>query len=656
MMMPKKTVLAVGALLFLLAPAAVAMPTLQDEWRFFCAANGGNAKLLAKAKQRVDAGGDGAQVGGAMLNYACVTSALEKKRFEALLQKFNDQGAKGTAPALDNRRSAALVKAAAQQLGGVYKENATNPKTLYSLAMALALQGNDLAVNRFDEVMRLHPKSAFAASSALAMADYFYETKGAAAAKPYYKTALKDGKGSIAPYTRYKLGWIAYVEAAQAKNRAGQKQAITRLAQLSKQLAAAKGRSRALSRLVKADILTLVVDYGDQSEAQRILSSVGAADVYATFLERLAFAKLAANDAVNAYKLFELAWKEQPTGPNSLQLRVNMAALAAQLVNVPLLAYNVKMLVKNYVDPKAVWRKKRKPAELKAAEAQIEGLAFDYAVAVDQQGRSDNKPAYLTTAEGLYQLFMKTFPKSAKTYDLKFSYGQLQYVMKKYRESAQTLGTVVTLNPKGPHTKDALELMVTAAQYAVDTDKTDYKLPKPGAARKPLKIPENKKTYADSLDMFVKYMPQDQNAAAMRYAAASVYYDFGHYKDGLRRYFSYLRTDTASPFAVTAAARILEYYKNQKNEKRYEKAKAKIAAIGAFGSAPELAPYYAKPAAKPAKAKLEKPEQDVATDPDAASETVAAPAESPAENAADAENTETENGDAEENGEENSED
>ncbi len=599
-----------------LADGAGAVPALRDQWHFFCAPRGPTNKLLSGAKAKSQNASGDLDAGVATLNYACVLSAAEVKQFEAQMAKFQEQGGKGKAPALNHANSNGWIKVAAQKLDAAVKKKKSDVTANYYLGYALALQNDDWAVNRFDDATK--GSADVAADANLAMAEFLFDKKGPAAAADQYKKALKAKKPIVQAYAKYKLSWIGYINGAQTKNRAAQKQAITQMAKLTKELASAKGLEQAFAQVVKDDILTLVVDYGDQAEAQKILKGVGAADVYATFLERMGYAKAQANDPTSAYKLFAAALKEQPYGPTSLTLSINMAQIAAQLSNVPLLVSNMKSLVQTYVVETAEWRKKQKPADLKKSDAQIDGLLYEYATAVDQQGRAENKPPFQTAALDLYALYLKTFPKSDKAYEVKFFDGQLLYVLKKHKEAADALYAMVNENGKGKHTKDALDLMVTAAQYAVDADKTKYTLPKPGTMKKEAKIPPVKQTYANCLDLYVKYLPKTDNTPAMRFAAGSVYYDFGHYPDGIKRYFTLMKTLPTNALSKTAAARVFEYYKAQKGDKAYDAMKEKVAQIPQLKAAPELQYYFAEQK-KPAKVdkadktdKADEDEEDVA--------------------------------------------
>lgn len=611
------------AALFAAAPAH-AVPAMQDYWRLTCP---------TKAKK-------------SPLDGACQQNAAEKRRYDAQAEKFTAGGGKGAPPQEDHRSSIAQVKALIPILDAKAKQNKGDAKAAYALGFALGLVGDDYAVNRLDDAINAAKNPELQAKAELAMAEFLFEKKGAAAALGRYKKVLKLKDWGSAAYARYKLAWIDYATGVQSRNPALKKQALTALAQVSRD-ATAKGEGKkkktkddddgeddeddddegesgggnpfaaALAKIVKDDILNLSVDYGNAGDVQQILKSVGAIDVYATFLERAAYVKWEAGQAGEAYKMFALTIKELGKKAKNPQLNLNLALLSAQMNNVPLLLSNLKVIANTYLKETSAWRKKQKPADLKKTDKLFETPFFDFCAALDQQTRKDQQPKSLAAANEAYDLFIGAFPKSPKAYEARFYSAQLLFIQKSFLKSAQNLVAMIQQNPKGKFTKDALDIMVTAAQTAVDADKTSYAVAKMGSIKKPRDIPPIRKTYAESLELYLKNTPRTDKTPAMKFVSASVYYDYGHYKESIKSYWSLIGSYPTDPFARQAAQRVLEYYKQQKSEKAYAKAKDKIGADKALSSAPELAAHFAKPKDKDGK-KGKKKKKDDGSDADVA--------------------------------------
>jgi hypothetical protein len=575
----------VVASLCLLAPRAEALPALRDYWHFTCAPNGVTRKILEQSQAKAGSGG-----GVGDLRAACVQSALEVDQFQKRLAKFQEGGSKGAAPQLDHRRSDQMLAGAERSLAATYKAKKT-PEIAFHYGLALALKADDWSINRLDEAIR-EGSAAVSGEASLVMAEIYFDKQDLQKASQNYAKAAASKRKPTQEYARYKLGWMEYIGGVQAKNKGLQKSAIQKLAKLTR-TKSPNAKPKGVAARAKEDVLAMIVDLGDLEAAKQILQSVNATEVYGTLLERMAYTRLAEGNTKAAYDLFGLAVKERPSQYGSLELSINQAVIAAQTNNVPLLVWNLKALVRTYVQPKASWRKKQNEADLKKADARVEAVVLEYASAIDQQGRANKSLADQKQAELLYKIVLTYFPKSSKIYDVKFAQAQLLFVMLQYEASARALAAMVKETPKGKYTKDALELMVTAAQTAVDGDKTKYDIPAPGKGTTELKIPAVKQTYADSLDLFVKYMPQHQLAIDAQFAAASVYYDFAHYEEGVKRYNAFIKKYPTNAYAKTLVARIIEYHKSQNDPEALEAAKAEINAIPALAADPQLKPLLA---------------------------------------------------------------
>ena len=572
--------------------SAYAVPSMADHWRFECVPYGYNKKIMQKAQKNSGRGGPG------LLNLACVQSALEIAQFQAQSIKFQENNGAGKAPILDNRKSQNLLKKATAKLQAAFKRNSNNPNIAYWNGYALGLIQDGWAINRLDDVMRKSPKSSIADNAALAMAELYFDTKGPEESRSYYHKALKSREKLVTSYARYKLGWVDYIVGMQTKQKNRQKLAISSLARLSQSLTRQNGKLKALGKKIREDVLDLIVDFGDLEEAKRILKSVNASDVYATLLERMAYIKLEAQDIAGAYKLFSMVIKESPDNPENAQTSINLIGLAAQMNNVPLITKLVKIVISKYVYPKAKWRKKQDKRHLATTDALMEKTVFEYATVIDREGRDKNIPDYLTQASVIYKLFAKYFPKSKNLYDAKFFEAQIQDTKGNFKGAVESYNDLIKTDPKNKNTKSALDLLVTAAQNIFDADKKQYKFPPPGSMKRPMKLPEVRKIYADAIELYAKKIPSDENSALMLFTAAGIYYDFGNYREGNKRYFYFLKKHPNDPNSKVAAARIFEYFKMQKTDRQYIKIKKRIGRIASIKNSPDMAYYFSLPAPK----------------------------------------------------------
>ncbi len=518
------------------------VPSIKDHWHFFCTSKPvGNAQILAM-KERVKSIDESSFDSGVLLwESACLWHIFELQVYQKKVAQFEEQGGQGTQPQLVNKTSTEQLKRAQTILSKTYKTAKDKGKGLYYFGHVLALLGDSLAVNMFDELMTKFAKSPFAGDSYLALGEFYFDNNAADKAIREYKRALESKKKPVEVYTKYKLAWAHYLMAKQAKNNKEKEKSIGELTAVIEEANGLDAyRKKLLQDSIKDDTLEILADIGDQENAKRILVKSGQKDVYTSLLERMALKKLQEGDGNGAYKIFSSILKEQPDSPENPRIATYLADIMAQKNSVPQLLKNLKFIETNYMEKKAKWRQKQTEAVLKKTDTDLEKVFFNYATVLHRQGGDTNNAVLTNGAVQLYVSYLKNFPEGKNSYDVNFLYGQLLFNLKRYLPSAALLLGLIKKNPKGKYTKDAAEIMITAAQSAMDGDKTKYELPPPGAAEKPVKIPVVRKIYADSLDVFMKLFPKNENVSAMLYASGSVYYDFGNYEEAKKRYSEYL--------------------------------------------------------------------------------------------------------------------
>ncbi len=524
----------------------------------------------------------------AKFNYACLLHLYEINKHEAAVEKWQKAGGKGTQPQLSHQMSQSVLKQVVATLENLNKSKKKDPIALYYYSYALALTGNVETVNRFDELMTEYPTAKQTADAPLVLGEFYFDNRDQQKAFREYGTALKSKNPLVKLYTRYKQSWINYAVGVDSKDQNKKKKAITDLVAVSKAAESKKGKLyKKLSEIIKADLMALLADFGNLEEARRILSSIGAKDVYAKLVEQMAYSRLNAGDTKGAYGLFQIAVKEDPLRSEAAAISTNLVRLAGQMNDVGLVAANLKLMVKSYMLDKK-WRTVQKASQLKKTDAEIEALLYEFSTIIDRQGRETNNLQFLTSAQQLYELFIKTFPKSAKNVELQFYIAQIHLQNKQYLKGASILYTLLKKNPKFPQAKEASELMVTAAQFVVDSDKTVYKVPEPGTPLSPQKIPTNRKLYAECLELFLKFQPKNPLAPTMDFTAASIYYDYGHFDKAIKSYNSYVRRYPTGEFAKPAAARVLLYHQRQFDDEGLEKAKANFLAVPSFRADAEM--------------------------------------------------------------------
>lgn len=579
--------MAVVSLFLMLESTAQALPNLFDHWHFFCSPSANpNTKYINKMKGKSESGGANGAVG--KFRYACLLHMYEISQNQVAFEKWQNAGGKGAQPALDQRMSLGVLKQALGSLANLNKGKKKDPKSLYYYGYALALAGDVEAVNRLDELMTDFKTSKYVQDASLVLGEFYFDNKDPQKAFREYNGTLKSKKQIIQLYTRYKQGWINYALGVDAKDQGKKKKAITDLVSVSKLAGESKSKlNQKLAEQIKKDLMPLLADFGNLEESRRILSAIGAKDVFANLVEQMAYARLNAGDIKAAYNFFQIAVKEDPMRPEAPVIMSNMVRLAGQLNDIGLVTSNLKLMIQNYIKDKK-WRSIQKEPLLKKTDTDVEAIVYEFSTIIDRQGRETGNMQFMTTAQQLYSLFIKTFPKSPKVLELRYFIAQIQIQSKQYLKGARLLYVLLKKNPKFPQAKEAAELMITAAQFVIDNDKTVYKVPEPGTPLSPQKIPPNKQAYAESLELFLKFQPKNQLAPTMDFTVASIYYDYGHFDKAIKSYYAYVKRYPTGDFAKPAAARILLFHQKQFDDEGLAKAKALFLSMPAFRADPEM--------------------------------------------------------------------
>jgi tetratricopeptide (TPR) repeat protein len=576
----------------LFATSATAIPTLKDEWTFFCSGKPVTKKLVTEMSEKADDGSGSYGGGIGILNYACVQRVLEQKSFVAAKAAFKKSGGKGKAPVENYRLSDSLIKKANDSLASDFKSKKKIPKNLYYYGLSLALSGNPMTVNVLDELMTKFPKGEFIHRASLTLGDYYLDKQDVPKATREFEPILKSGTGHIKAYTRYKSAWIEFALAFNQKDVNKQRVAISKFASLEQELADEEGQGEVLAELIGIDLLDLLTALGNVAEARKILRKVDAIDVFVDLLERMARAKVDQGDGVAAYSLFAQMINERPLDKDNIAIHSEMVRLSAQARNIPNLMTNLRVILMTYANPKSAWSKKQDEDDLPIAAKKAEDIVFEFATSLDQEGSKVNNPIFISASIELYQLFIKSFPKSSREYEAEFLLGQLMLQVNKFQISANMMRKLLQKYPKGKFGKDATDILITAAQKAFESDKNVYTLPEAGMAKRPIKVPDLRQLFADSLDLYVKLRPKTPDLATMYFTGATLYFDFGHYSEANIRYQKFIQVAPNNPSAVAAALRILFTSKTHLGDDNFAAAKTQIARFPQLRNHKDVSPYY----------------------------------------------------------------
>ncbi|MEZ4743919.1 MAG: tetratricopeptide repeat protein [Bdellovibrionota bacterium] len=580
------------ALLLLSPSQSMAIPTLFDQWTFYCGAGKVTREAVEKASSKVrEKTGDFA-VGVSLLKYGCLQYLYENDRYQARLKAYEKRGSsKAKPPVLNHKISLSIVQDARRNLE-VAANKKKKPHTLYYYGLSLALSGDALAVNIFDTLMTKFKKHKFASKASLALGDFYLDNQQVEKARNEYENVIKNGKKDVSTYAKYKLSWLDFALALNSKNKFKQRQAVGSLLEVEQEAKKGNKLMQRLSENVKKDILEILAAIGDTTEARRILKQIDSMDTYYALLEKMAEFQINAGEFSKAYALYEELLKERKIDANNYKIAEKMIRLSTEMNKTDLIFKNLREYINVYADEKSDWVEKQDKKIIHAAHKNAESLLFEYATSFDQEGVKTKQKSYFNIAAQLYRIFLKSFPKSNKAYDIRLYLGQLYNQMQNYKGAALILKRMIEKYPKGKFNRDASEVMIYAAQSYMDADKNQYTLPKPGMATREIKLPVSRKLFVDCSKIYVQLNPKGKDTPTVYFASATALFDFGHYKDANELYHLYIDMQPQSEYAATAALRILFTAQKTLSRDLFEASKKRIAKYANLKANPEIAPYF----------------------------------------------------------------
>lgn len=572
---------------------AYGIPGLQEQWQFLCATPKVSDTALMAAEKEANKVGDNLPIALAMQQYACLLRAKELRTYEHKMTVFNRKGQKGQAPKEDLSLSTEFIKSSNARFNDALQGNKKEEieKILYHYGLGLALMKNPLAVNMFDKLMTEYKGSSFLGKAYLGLGAYYLDRQEVENAKREFLRAKQHKDPLVSGYANYQLIWLDFAIALSNNKVQEQRKAMNMLASIAQESNNKKGKNKKLTFMIAKDLEQMLVAVGTPDDIVTIMGRINKKYKIPILLNDLAMNQLNQGNAQKAYNTIELALRKGPVNLRSLDLSITQTQIAAQMNNLKLVSNNIIRAV-NIYKPKSKWYEKQKPKIQKIAEQKLEQFVFNYATMLDQQGTSEKNKQYLGASERYYQIFLKEFPKSKNTYQAKYFYGQLLFQLQKFIPAAELLMDLISKEPKGKFTKDAADVMVTAAQSAIDSDPNKYTLPEAGKIKKKIKLPRTKKLYANALDVYLKHIPKNENTLAMHFAVGSVYYEFGDYLEAQKRLFTVIKMDPKNDFAATASYQLLFAFNNLKDKKRFIETRNLVGKYENLKVNQDIAPFF----------------------------------------------------------------
>ena len=413
------------------------------------------------------------------------------------------------------------------------------------------------AVRYYTLVVEKFQNSKFASDAYFEMGEYFFNNNNVFKAIPNYKAIIdKYPDNKFYGFALYKYAWCMY--------NVGEYEQSVKLFQQVVEVAD-KINDLSLKEDALNDMVAPYAESGSVDEAEKYFKNIVKEQKYfIAVLKRLAQIYFDQDRSEEAIKIYRKLQQEAPERPEGPTWQKQIVECYKKLNNKDAVRQEIINLVAKYADANASWVKANEKDEAtiesaqQTAEAALRILTVDY----HNEARKTKHDATWKIVGELYPIYLKYFPKSEASYDMRFNYAEYLYDHKKYTEAGDQYQAVADMNPKGHHFEDAsygavscfgalLEAEqekakkeaqnriakakqeksgeISADLVKAADDKDADKKDKVADENKAKQIPELHQKFITACDTYIKNIPRSKYLVDIIYKQAITYYVFNHF-------------------------------------------------------------------------------------------------------------------------------
>jgi tetratricopeptide (TPR) repeat protein len=509
-------------------------------------------------------------------------------RFEAWDKRPVEQ--RGPAPELDYR-------VARDMLGRVIKDYPWFP----DLDLALYVDGflafeqgkEDEARDRFERILREYPQSRFTPDAHMAKAEaifnghYDYN----AALAEYEKVLAYKGKIDPALYglALFKSAWCYWRlgnNDEAAKRFVGVFEATDSEGGGKKHVNAAERKQ--LDEL-QEEALKYVVEVfteNEQNTAQDLysfLTKIGGERFSGKIVRRLAEQYYDQAHYERGIEAYELLLKLEPTSRDAGRWILQIAAGYNQIEDWGKEKATFDRAIKDYTAGSPWSRAQGDQANVAATTAEIAKQLRQDGIDLHAKAQKDRvSRAEFDGAAMLYDTYLSKFSGEPKAYEIQFYVGEIDFfrldrnidAATHYMAAAQGIPPNETSGPLADMRHDALYNALVALSREMDVKKNAKQQGETEADKK----------YAEALDLYARFYPNDPQLPAMFYRQGQYYFQNGNYDSAVKIWGMLLEKFPSSKEAADAGDSILESFNRAKNYENIETWARRLKALPSFGA------------------------------------------------------------------------
>jgi cellulose synthase operon protein C len=285
---------------------------------------------------------------------------------------------------------------------------------------------------------------------------------------------------------------------------------------------------------------------------------------------------------------YELLLKLEPTSRDAGRWVLQIAAGYAALEDYPRLKTTFDRALAGYTVGGPWSRTQGDPTNVVATTAAIEQALREDSLSLHAKAQKDKTSrAEFEGAVALYDTYLSKFDREPKAYEVQFSVGEIDFfrldrnvdAATHYMAAAKGIPATEKTGPLADMRHDALYNALVALSRDMDARQAKK------GKNEVVGETEADKKYAEALDLYAQYYPNDPQLPAMFYRQGKYYFDNANYDSAVKIWGMLLEKFPNSEQSRDAGDSILESFSRAKNYENIETWARRLKALPSFAGA-----------------------------------------------------------------------
>ena len=418
----------------------------------------------------------------------------------------------------------------------------------------------DLAAQEFTRLVKVYPDSAYATDAYVLIGEYYFEEKSEPnKAMLAYKKATADKTHEKYPFAMYKLAWCYY--------NLGEFGTAISTMKVVVSYADANTRSNIqLQEEALKDLVRFFADGGDMNEAIAYFKQIGKQTMIPELLKKLAGTFVEQGKFDLAIEMYRRLITDSPTAPVAADFQNEVIQAYTKMGKKEETLQEIDRLRTTY-GKQSSWARANASNQdaVKGAGEMIEKalrtVATNYHNEAKKLGTGSGAVKVYGLAEQAYRTYIQEFPDGQYAYEMRYSFAELLYKVKKFDEAYDQYMKVVSIDAKGKHAEFCASSAIFAADEVMKKEKKAASGggPDPGSKGEQVLSEWETKSLA-ALDQYSRLFPTSDKVRNIIYKSAYLLYNKNHFKEASERFNVVIKMEPMSKEAEQAANLILDSF------------------------------------------------------------------------------------------------